>query len=329
MGGGMSFPMMQFTKEKVVIVTGSNTGIGYETAKWIAMMGACVIMACRSKEKAQQAIQRMQEEFRMEKSMNTPGITDADSLNLEFMSLDLMSFKSTMAFTEAFKRSGRPLHILVCNAGLGLSPYELSEDGFERMFQVNYLSQFLLIVHLLPIMKTSGEDCRIVLVSSIAHKYASRFDVNSINYKGEPDKFSSSQYYFKSKEHQVMQMFSMNHRLQGSNVTITSLHPGLVKTEFSRYIQEMNCCWNCIGKCLWSGAFTRTPFEGAKTTIDAAVNPKWKGKGGIYFESCKETTPTPQTRNEEYQTVLWRHTLELLKNHLPSDVLSGLEGKNG
>ncbi|KAJ8302383.1 hypothetical protein KUTeg_021370, partial [Tegillarca granosa] len=140
------------------------------------MLGATVIIACRSKERANAAIQRMHEDFEKEKKKFT---SLTDELSVEFMKVDLTSLKSVMNFIQEFKSSGRKLQTLV-----------------------NYLSQFLIAAHFLPIMLKTGGDCRIVLVSSAAHAMA-HFDIETI-----------------------MQMYSMNRRLKNSNVTVTSLHPG-------------------------------------------------------------------------------------------------------
>ncbi|KAK3602908.1 hypothetical protein CHS0354_018775, partial [Potamilus streckersoni] len=237
MGGKQSFPVVKLPKDRIVVITGANTGIGYEAAKWVAMMGATVILACRSKERAEKAMQKIQEEFQVEKENRTPVICDTESLSMEFMELDLGSFKSVRDFIQAYKSSARALHVLVCNAGVALMPFTKTEDGFEVMLQVNYLSHFIVIAHLLPIMRQSGEDCRIVLVSSDAHRTCN-FDLNKMNYSGDPEKFGRWDYYGRSKLYQIMQMHSMDRRLEGSNISVNSLHPGLVDTEISRSYQD-------------------------------------------------------------------------------------------
>jgi NAD(P)-dependent dehydrogenase (short-subunit alcohol dehydrogenase family) len=104
MGANLSYPTVDLSG-KVAIVTGGNGGIGYETAKGIASMGAHTIIACRSEEKATAAIEQMKGEI------NKP-------VTLEYMPLDLASFDSTRNFTNSFKEKQLPLHILINNAGL-------------------------------------------------------------------------------------------------------------------------------------------------------------------------------------------------------------------
>ena len=315
MGGKVSFPRTPLSKDKVVIVTGGNTGIGYETAKWIAMLGASVIIACRSEQRAMEAIDRMKTEFQAEKEKGTEGVTQTTELTIEFMQLDLTSLNSTKTFIEQFKASGRKLNVLVCNAGIVYVPLEYTEDGNEMMFQVNYLSHLLLTLELLPIMKQSGDDNRIVLVSSKAHEYhTTPFSVENIAAKQyNKESFPRFKYYGNSKLYQVMQMYFMNRKLKDSNVIVSSLHPGVVNTELSRGFQDMG--WMVRGMKLFSG-FLKSPAEGAETSINAAINPDLKGVRDIYYSNCKPTNTHSDARNERFQEELLNFSMELLKNYI-------------
>ncbi|KAK3082594.1 hypothetical protein FSP39_000042 [Pinctada imbricata] len=182
MGGGSSFLRAPIPKDRVFIVTGGNSGIGYETSKWVAMMGGHVIIACRSESRAKEAIEKMKSEFAEEKKKGTTGIITEGDINVEFMHLDLASFSSVTTFIDAFKAS------------------EFTEDENEMMFQANYLAHLLIVIKLLPIMQKSGEDLRIVNNSSFAHEYTS-FDTNNI--QGKKENFDAWDSYSKSKGYQV------------------------------------------------------------------------------------------------------------------------------
>lgn len=139
MGASSSYPAPALSSSRTVIVTGGNTGIGYETAKAIARMGARVIIACRSEERAKEAIEKMKKEHEQsteksksgDKSLNTaeaegkevqerePGTSH--QLLLEYMHLDLSSLSSTVEFVVKFKQTGYPLHVLICNAGIAFA----------------------------------------------------------------------------------------------------------------------------------------------------------------------------------------------------------------
>ncbi len=146
MGARLTFPVVDLAG-KVAVVTGGNTGIGYETAKTLSIMGAQTFIACRSEEKAtavshnfqlilcicdesphDQAIQRMREEVGAE----FPGKT----VEVEFLPLDLSSYQSTREFVSAFRSKNLPLHILVNNAGVLQLERDVTPDGYERHYQV-------------------------------------------------------------------------------------------------------------------------------------------------------------------------------------------------
>ncbi|XP_067674580.1 retinol dehydrogenase 12-like [Haliotis asinina] len=324
MGSSPSFPVVSLPRERIIVITGGNTGIGYETAKHIAMMGATVIIACRSEQRATDAIRRMNDEYHEDKKNGKlkEGHINEDKLPVDFMLLDLASLKSTMEFIEAFKSSGRKLHVLLCNAGLAVVPRGHTEDGYETHFQVNYLSHFLIVAHLLPIMKTSGEDCRIVFTSSLAHKGA-RFDLEKAQAQN-PSDYGRMRYYSNSKMYQIQHMFCLSRRLRGSDITVTSMHPGTVSTEITRNYSDMKC-FSCLVSCLDSMKVLRTPYQGAVTLIDVAVNPKHKGVTDVYFVDCKSSSIARLARNEQYQEDLWNYSVECLKQYLPPDVTASLD----
>lgn len=324
MGGKITFPKVQLSKERVFIVTGANTGIGYEVAKQIAMMGGSVILACRSEDRAVQAIRRMNKEYKEVKEKGSDGIVDLEELHLEYMHLDLASFQSTKDFVEAFKKTGRKLHVLVCNAGVSKAKFEKTDDGFEVCLQVNYLSHFLLIGKLLPVMKESGDDVRIILVSSDLHKWT-KYDISQMNYNGDPAKYSMLTCYGRSKLYQVMQMFCLQHRLKHTNFSVTSLHPGDVDTEIMREYTDSRAYQMLIGFSRLIGIL-RAPLEGANSILYAALNPDLKGVSGIYFKDCKEASTAAVARDESKQEEMWKQTMEYLKEHFTEAETYCLEG---
>lgn len=320
MGGTPSLPQVPLTTDRVVLVTGGNTGIGYETSKWIAMMGARVIIACRSEERAKNAIEKMQKEFEEEKAKGTAGICSKERLDVEFMALDLASLNSVENFIETFKSKETKLHLLLCNAGIAMHPLEYTEDGFEIMFQVNYLGHFLLVTKLLPIMLDSGKDCRIVLVSSDAH-LTSSFDLEKAQGKHHTkENFKRLQYYGNSKLYQIMQMYCLNRRLQKTNVTVNSIHPGIVDTEINRSFSDLGM-WKMFFQLSKIIGKTKNPFEGAKTLINAAVNPDLKDTRDAYYCDMRIQQANSLARNQEKQEALWKYSLDCLQKYLkPEDI---------
>ncbi|XP_072046329.1 retinol dehydrogenase 11-like [Amphiura filiformis] len=204
MGARLTYPEITLAEDRTYIVTGGNGGIGYETAKYIAAHGGRVIIACRSEERAD----------------------GPDTLNVEFMKLDLESLTSTMEFINAYKAKGYPLHVLICNAGIAFISYTETADGFEKTFQVNYLSHLLLILHLIPLLRTSGPNSRIVMVSSLAHVFGS-FNLDNIQGEQSYDRFT---FYGHSKLYQIMSMYALDRRLKNTGIGIFAVHPGTVET---------------------------------------------------------------------------------------------------
>ncbi|XP_033759075.1 retinol dehydrogenase 14-like [Pecten maximus] len=328
MGGRQSFPVVTLPRERVVIVTGGNQGIGYQTAKRIAMMGATVILACRSEFKATKAIEDMNREFQEEKRKGTSGLAPYDQLSVDFMKLDCTSLKSVREFTDEFKASGRKLHVLLCNAGINTVKKTITEDGNELLFQVNYLSHFLIAASLLPVMKMSGPDCRIVLLSSLWYK-SGKFEVKTINAEKEtPATYDSDHYYQKSKLYMIMMMYKMNRVLHHTNVTVTCVHPGIVRTNMMEEFQEQATCFyrgaisciNCLG-------LSKSAEQGAFTSINAVVNPNLTGIRDVYFNNSKPEAIKSHARVTEDQETLWQFSLERVKHHLPEDILEDLRTK--
>ncbi|XP_064396434.1 dehydrogenase/reductase SDR family member on chromosome X-like [Halichondria panicea] len=196
MGNKLEVPTVDLSG-KVAIVTGGNTGIGYELVKGLAEMGAHTIMASRSEERATAAIARMKE-------------SSEKDLKVEFMRLDLGSIQSTKDFVRAFKEKNLPLHILINNAGILAVPFARTDDGHEMQYQVNHLCPFLITLELLPIVletaSTSG-DCRILFVSSSAHykRSAGEVDFNSID---SEEMYTRTKAYGRTKLYNVMTTFS-------------------------------------------------------------------------------------------------------------------------
>uniref|UniRef100_A0A3Q3AWC8 Dehydrogenase/reductase (SDR family) member 13b.1 n=1 Tax=Kryptolebias marmoratus TaxID=37003 RepID=A0A3Q3AWC8_KRYMA len=197
---------------KTVIVTGSNTGIGKTTAIDLAKRGARVILACRSKQRGEAALQEIKRE--------------SGSNQVVFMQLDLGSLKSVRSFAETFLKSEPRLDILINNAGVLM--HGRTEDGFELMFGVNHLGHFLLTNLLLERLKECGPS-RIVNVSSLAQNFG-KIDFNCLN-SHKALRLGTSftqmfQIYSDSKLCNVLFTYELAKRLQGTNVTCYSLHPG-------------------------------------------------------------------------------------------------------
>lgn len=273
---------------KTAIVTGANTGIGKTTALDLARRGARVILACRDRGRAEAAVQEI--------------VQETGNNQVIFMQLDLASLQSVRAFADDFLRSEPRLDFLINNAGLMNGGK--TKDGFGMIFGVNHLGHFLLTVLLLDRLKASGPS-RVVTVASKAYSFG-KLDFNCLTTHrdlvlGSGD-FSLFQSYSHSKLCNVLFTHELAKRLQGSDVTCYSLHPGAIKTEIGRY----SGFW-------WRLFFTPIIFfffvdaeSGAQTTLHCALEPGIEHLSGRYFTHCAPLLDIePKARDDATAKKLW------------------------
>ncbi len=269
---------------KVILVTGCNTGIGKVTALELARAGAHVVMACRSKDKADAAAAEIRQE-----------VADAE---LTFLALDLGSLSSVRAAAARFVGLGLPLHVLINNAGLA-SQRGRTEDGFELAFGVNHLGHFLLTELLLPTLEQT-DGARIVAVASKAHYGPTAIDWDTLiaptaTVSGYPE-------YQVSKLCNVLHMRELARRLQerGSAVKTYALHPGVVASDVWRRVP-----WPVRTVMKW---FMISNEEGAATTIHCATSPTCAAESGLYYDNAKSYRPSPAARDDELARELWERS---------------------
>jgi NAD(P)-dependent dehydrogenase (short-subunit alcohol dehydrogenase family) len=204
---------------KVVVITGANAGLGFETSKIAAGKGAKVIMACRNLEKAEKAKEQI--------------LKDNAKADLEIMQLDLASLKSVRSFADEFNSKYKRLDVLINNAGIMVPPFSLTEDSFESQMGANYFGHFLLNGLLLDTLN-STEGARIVMLSSIAHRQG-KIDFDNLNAEKSYSRVAA---YNQSKLACLMHAFELQYRLEssGSKVKVVAAHPGVSNTELGRYL---------------------------------------------------------------------------------------------
>ncbi|ESO97565.1 hypothetical protein LOTGIDRAFT_152655 [Lottia gigantea] len=315
MGASLSFPKDEISPDRTYLVTGGNTGIGYEVAKNIALLGGHVIIACRNMPKAEAAIKQMQKEYEddfHDKLKNEPDAINKDprKLNLEVMEVDLASFKSTKRFIDEFKARNCKLNVLICNAGVSAQNRELTEDGFELMLQANYLSHLLIILHFVPILMASGDDSRIVQTSSLMHIFA-KHNINDMNAEKS---WGESKTYGNSKLYQIMFMYWMARNLKNNSVTISCCNPGLVSTQMTQNASSF------FVKTYVNSFMARRPYDGATTIIKCAVDQSLKGQTGIYLSDCKMKCTSDLSMNPVIQDEVAKWSFESLKPYLPDNL---------
>ncbi|MBI9073368.1 MAG: SDR family NAD(P)-dependent oxidoreductase [Melioribacteraceae bacterium] len=212
-------------KGKVIIVTGSSSGIGYEAARVLANKNAKVIIAVRNKEKGEIA----KEKIRLQNN-NT---------DLEVMIIDLSDLSSVKEFAKEYKSKFDKLDLLINNAGVMIPPYSKTKDGFELQFGTNHLGHFALTLQLLDVIKKTPNS-RIVNVSSGAHKYG---NLNFEDLAWEKRKYKAWKAYGDSKIANLYFTYELGKKLSNKNVKVTAAHPGWTATELQRHsgmVEYMN-----------------------------------------------------------------------------------------
>jgi NAD(P)-dependent dehydrogenase (short-subunit alcohol dehydrogenase family) len=258
----MSFSLDKVSSQKgrIAVVTGANTGLGFETALGLASKECKVVMACRNADKAEQAMADIHAE-----------VPNAD---LEFIKLDLNSLKSVREFAKAYSEKHDKLDLLINNAGLMIPPLMRTEEGFESQFGVNHLGHFLLTNLLFPVIKKT-DKARVVSLSSLAHK-SGRIQFDDPNWENS---YSRSDAYNQSKVACLMFAYELQRKLNdaGSNVISVAAHPGVSDTELGRYIPKV---LYFLFKPL-TPFVTHPPKEAAKPTLMAALDKNVVG--GDYY----------------------------------------------
>lgn len=253
---------------KIAIVTGGNTGIGLETTKTLAAAGATVIVPARDTEKAKK---------------NLTGIA-----NVELETMDLMNPGSIDAFASRFLASGRPLHLLINNAGIMWVPLRKDSRGIESQLATNYLAQFQLTAKLWPALKNAN-GARVINVSSHGHQFAP-FDFDDPGFLNR--EYETLQAYGQSKTASNLFALELDNRAKAYNVRAYSLHPGSIAgTELGReasleLFQQMGFL-DADGNLLPEiAASLKTIPQGAATTVWCATTALLNNIGGVYCEDA-------------------------------------------
>lgn len=276
-------------KGKTIIITGANSGVGFDSALACAQRGAAVIMGCRSLERGNAAAEEIKAQ-----------LSGADSGSLTVMQLDVSSMASVRQFAAAFIATGAPCHVLLNNAGIGnysgggSGPKTTEVEGWELIFATDYIGPYLLTHLLLPSLRSSAPS-RVVNVSSEAGEMSHDFNVNEMPYTAEGPFFAR---YGQAKMAQTLHAAELTKREAANGVTAYSLHPGVIRTNIWQEDENLLLC--CVGKlclpCCGLCGQTKTQEQGAATQVMCAVSPGIEADAGKFFDDC---VARPHKRAEE------------------------------
>jgi len=282
---------------KIAIVTGGNAGIGLETTRILAAAGATVIVPARDIEKAKKNLD--------------------DIPNIEIEAMDLTKPETIDAFAEKFLASGRPLHLLINNAGIMWVPLQKDSRGIESQLATNYLGQYQLVARLWPALKQAN-GARVVNVSSLGHHMAF-FNFEDPNF--EHREYQTLLGYGQSKTASNLFALELDNRAKAFNVRAYSLHPGSIAgTELARdadieLFKQMGFFdenGNMRPEIL---ASLKTISQGAATSVWVATSPLLNNIGGVYCEDgdigeLLSEDPAVQTNAKLHQSGVLEYSLD-------------------
>ncbi len=285
---------------KVIVVTGGNSGLGYESVKAFAKKGAEVVLASRSSEKGEEA--------------RTEMMKDIPDGKIKVLPLDLGDLESVRSFAMAFRENYKKLDVLLNNAGIMMTPYFTTKDGFEGQIGTNHLGHFALTGLLMDlVLKTEGS--RIVNVSSGAHKRGV-MDFNNLQFENAKD-YSPMKAYGRSKLSNLLFTYELQRKLEAAKkgTIAVAAHPGVAMTNLSRHVE---------GKFLFkilTPLFKRIAQDqamGALPQIRASVDPEVKGSeyygpdGKNEYKGYPIVVPSNEASHSlEHATKLWEESEKL------------------
>lgn len=271
-------------KNRTILVTGATDGIGKQTALELARMGARVLLHGRDKNKGARVLEELNRETFNE--------------NLSFYLADFSSLADIRRMADEIKREQSELHVLVNNAGNFYKDRQISQDGYEMTFAINFLAPVLLTNLLLDLIKASA-PARIVHVASTAHQSAPvPLDWDNLQGEKSYDGFNA---YAISKLANICYSNELARRLEGSQVTSSSLHPGVIDTKLLRKSYDMQ---------------GRSVEDGAQTSVYLASSTEVENVSGKYFSRKAERDVSELAADEGNWVKFWELAEKLTAKYM-------------
>ena len=305
--------------DKIIIITGSSSGIGKESALDLLNHNAKVIFACRSEERTMKIINNLPENIRK---------------NAIFMKLDVSNLTSIYNFVQEIKNKFQKIDILMNNAGCMPLKFDWTEDGYDSNFVTNYIGPFLLSALFLPILNKESEDSKIINISSAMHLWPK---IEKGEIKNYANKEYMKNFYNDSKTKGVYNTLYNNTKLfviymtnyfalfcekKNLNIKNVCLHPGLVQTEFFEKGANVNPLVKVMKFILQIliNFITKNPVEGAQTQLHLSYAKNSELINGGYYQDCKIEKPGLFAINENLKSDVINWTIDELKNKFKNEV---------
>jgi NAD(P)-dependent dehydrogenase (short-subunit alcohol dehydrogenase family) len=275
-------------KDKICLITGATSGIGYISALELAKKGATVIVCGRDKEKTANAVIQIR--------------SLSNNKNVDFLLADLSNFDEVRNLSKEFINAYPRLDVLINNVGAIFREFSLNRQNIEMTMALNHYSVFLLTGLLLETIKNSAPS-RIINVSSMAHKFGN----NNFSDYSSGSKYKAFSVYGNSKLAMLHFTNGLLKKLSGTKVTVNAMHPGWVKTAFSKDYQKGFI--GMMDKLL--RPIQLTPEQGAQTVVYLASSNEVSNISGKYFIKNKISVPSEMATNETVSIELWKKSEQI------------------
>jgi len=276
-------------KNNLVVITGATSGIGYHTARKYASHGANLLCINRNLQKSEALCLEIKNEF---------------GVNCEYKIADLSNLGDIHRVAEELSKLDKPIEVLIHNAGIYLTKRELTPDGLEKVFVIQYLSSFIINFILEKKLK-SQERSRIIMVNSEGHRFAA-WGIRLDDLNWEKRRYSGLKSYGSAKLAQLLSMLVFNEHFQNTGVTINAMHPGAVKTETG---QENGPVYRWYKKNIIDRSL-KSPQISAEALYYLGVSKEVEDISGKFFNLTTEEVPAPPALDKEVALELWEKSLE-------------------
>lgn len=281
------------SEKKLAVITGADGGMGKEITRAVAMAGYRVIMACCRLKKAVEVRREL--------------LSEHEGLDIEIREIDLASLRSVAIFANTLLAEGKPVSLLMNNAGTMETGLHITEDGLERTVSVNYVGHYLLTRKLLPLM---GEGSRIVSMVSCTYAIG-HLDFPDFFTRGRKGGFWRIPVYSNTKLALTLFTIDLAARLRGRGIVVNAADPGIVSTD----IITMHAWFDPLTDVLFR-PFIRTPLQGAATAIHLLLDEEAGKRTGTLNVSCHAKPLSEKYTRHLQMDELWNRTEQMVKKWL-------------
>jgi short-subunit dehydrogenase len=281
-------------KNKLVVITGATSGIGYSTAKKYAYKGSNLLCINRNIEKSERLKKEIENKYHVK---------------CEYIIADLSKIEDIEQAAEELLKLKTPIDVLIHNAGVYLTKQQITEDGLDMVFVVNYYSSFLINYLLMEKLIKDGKT-RILLVGSEGHRFAAwGIDVNDMSFKKR--RYSAYRSYGSSKTAQILSMHVFAKHFKDSGVTINTMHPGAVRSDTGK---ENGLFYRWFKKSVFEKMLD-LPEISAEALYFLGVSKDMEGITDKFYNKSTEEKPAPPALDLEVADDLWNKSIEIYEKY--------------